>query len=215
MPTYVFNINGQQYASPNPWMQTVTMAQPTWNIWVNSAATTISQSQYTIQTHWYNSSTVTSYSTNVWNDWQRQPMVYQQTYQQPSAEELERRRVLQLEREQAQALLMAEKKAAAAEAKKRATETLHELLDDEQKEMLEKEARFIVCSRTGKKYELRSGFIAGNVSELDAHNKPVARYCCHVYDDVPQEDNLIAQMLMLTTDEEGFLAKANRSVVRV
>lgn len=63
-----------------------------------------------------------------------------------------------------------------------------------------------------KTYRIRKGR-AGNV-ELIENGSPKFRYCAHPNDMTPAPDAMIAQLLMLKTNEQRFLSIANRTVLR-
>jgi hypothetical protein len=102
-------------------------------------------------------------------------------------------------------------------AKRRARALLEEHLDERQLEQWRNGEEFTVeCGR--RTYRIRLG-LAGNVYLVENNGaKPpqgrsyLRRYCCHVYHpdgDVPNEDNVLAQKLLLEADEDAFLAMAN------
>ncbi len=71
---------------------------------------------------------------------------------------------------------------------------------------------FTVISKDGKRtYRITYG-IAGNVILIEK-GKPVARYCIYPIG-IPIEDVMLAQKLMLETDEESFIRIANRTPIR-
>jgi len=98
-----------------------------------------------------------------------------------------------------------------AEQRRKARETakalLTMLLDAQQKEQLEKKRYFDVISKKGRKYRIREG-IAGNVRLVKADGKEALQLCIHP-NGVPEEDAMLAQKLMLETDEDAFLKTAN------
>lgn len=63
----------------------------------------------------------------------------------------------------------------------------------------------------GKVYRMNKGR-TGNV-QLIENGKPVAQYCAHPEMYVPHGDTLVAQMMMLKTDEAAFLKVANRTAL--
>jgi predicted DNA-binding protein (UPF0251 family) len=94
---------------------------------------------------------------------------------------------------------------------KKAKEIFLEHLTPFQREMVEKNGWFVIeGGKTGKRYKIKSGAVAGNVEELDG-NKVVARYCCHLPHIYPHYDHNLAQKLMLEWDEEEFLRKAHKT----
>ena len=92
----------------------------------------------------------------------------------------------------------------------RADDLLLSLLTPAERETMEKMAALVVRSQTGRTFQLRRGRIA-NVDEMDADGNVIARFCIHPRESVPYGDSLLAQKLMLETNEAEFLRIANRS----
>jgi hypothetical protein len=102
-------------------------------------------------------------------------------------------------------------------AGRRAEQLLLEHLDAEQAREWRDGHYFHVETADGqRRYRIHRG-LAGNVRLVrDGEREGTAgwlrRYCMHVYHPdgrVPDEDNVLAQLLMLTTDEAEFLRLAN------
>ncbi len=115
-------------------------------------------------------------------------------------EEQERRRE---ERRQRDEEAQREREAAVA----RAEELLLAHLDEAQREQYAREQSFRLI-KGDKTYLIRRGR-AGNVYLLDENGEQSIEYCAHVVDQIPDEDNLLAQKFMLETDEAEFLRLAN------
>lgn len=115
----------------------------------------------------------------------------------PTTEEREARR-LESERKDQERL----------EAKNRAEELLKLCLTEEQREHLEEMSSFVIESELGKKYCIRKGRVQ-NVFELDDNDKHIAQLCAHPISNVPDFDTMLAQKLMLETNEAEFLRIAN------
>lgn len=103
-------------------------------------------------------------------------------------------------------------------AEDRAIELLMSVCNKTQVAEWKKHKRITVRGSAGGVYVLRLGW-AGNVEKLDAIKFKASRgkirakvdgYCIHPGRPVPLADNLVAQLLALRTDEEAFVAKANR-----
>jgi len=92
-------------------------------------------------------------------------------------------------------------------ANEKAEELLRSLLTEEQIKKLETEDWFPVVVND-KEYRIERGS-RGNVVRIDKHKK--YRYCIHPTELVPDADTMIAQKLMLESNEEQFLKIANRS----
>jgi hypothetical protein len=129
----------------------------------------------------------------------------------------EERRQLREAREQTQRDAHARQGAARA----RARETLRALLGEERWAVWEETRQVFVTGQSGREYVVTAGHIE-NVHLLDGEGRVEATYCAHpptsVYDEdghflgeLPGEDVLIAQILLLTADEDRFLRVANRN----
>jgi hypothetical protein len=117
-----------------------------------------------------------------------------------------------------------EERRARARAEERAKETLESLLTQEQIDDLRRTKAFELITQSGKRYRIRRG-VSGNV-RLVEDGREVEALCAHprtsLYDDagrylgaLPSEDVMIAQMLALDADEEGFRRVANITPMRL
>lgn len=128
------------------------------------------------------------------------PVYYIPYYQPETTEE----RIAREEREMKERVRM---EAAAS----RAEQLLFACITEEQKkEYLEK--GYFETKVKDKFYRIKKGF-AGNVFQLDETGKEKYRYCIHPTLYVPDQDNMLAQFLLLHSDERKFLATANRTVI--
>jgi hypothetical protein len=106
-----------------------------------------------------------------------------------------------------------EEQEARAAAKQRAKVLLMEHLDEEQKKSLEKDRKFIVHSCDKKRvYVIKHGR-AGNIELLNDEGIAVAKFCIHPAIQCPDEDTMLAQKLLLETNEAQFLKIANKTVL--
>lgn len=122
---------------------------------------------------------------------------------QPTEEELAEREQRRLEAIARQA----ERQREEAEANQKAETLLLENLSLVQQEEYRSEKHFHVISRSGKRYRVNYGS-TGNVLEL-VEDKPVSRFCIHPREQVPHADTMLAQKLLLETDEVAFRRIAN------
>jgi hypothetical protein len=95
-------------------------------------------------------------------------------------------------------------------AASRADLLLMEFLSHDQAEQYKREKKFELTIN-GRIYRVHKGR-SGNIQLIEG-GKPVARYCAHPEIWTPDGDTLIAQMLMLQTDEAQFLKIANRTAL--
>lgn len=178
-----------------------------WDYWCNGTAGTSPGKTNTTGTVWLRWTTCTASNTapvEVATARHARPL---------SAEEAERR-AAEADRRQAEIgrrLVEEEKRRKAAE--RRAKKLLLQCLNLEQKLSYVRTQKFRVEAPSGRVYELRRGW-AGNVEELGADGKPVNMLCIHPGVRVPEEDNLLAQKLMIETDEEAFRRTANFTRLR-
>lgn len=93
----------------------------------------------------------------------------------------------------------------------RAEELLLACIDEQQrKDYLEK--GYFETKVKDKKYRIKKGR-SGNVFQLDEKGQEKYRYCVHPYELVPDQDTMLTQLLMLHSDENKFLATANRTIL--
>jgi hypothetical protein len=134
-----------------------------------------------------------------------------------AAAEREKRAVVQRKKE-------AEKRLFTETSKERARRLLSSMLSPEQREEFQEDDCFhlrVIDGKTGDErvYRIDQGF-QGNVKLLGPDGRPVKSYCIHAKttDDegrrLPNEDHMLAQKLLLQTDEKSFLQIANMSHVR-
>lgn len=96
-------------------------------------------------------------------------------------------------------------------AASRAEQLLFACISEEQaKEYLEK--GYFETKVSDKRYRIKKGR-SGNVFQLDDKGREVYRYCAHPHMYVPDQDTMLAQLLMLHSDERKFLATANRTIL--
>ena len=86
-------------------------------------------------------------------------------------------------------------------------------LDDEQQATLDREQAFLVSVKSGRKYKVKRGQ-RGNVREMDDQGQEVRSFCIHP-DDVPDQDAMLAQKLLLEHDEPAFRRIANVTELRL
>lgn len=96
-------------------------------------------------------------------------------------------------------------------ARDRARELLLGKLSPEQRKTFADNNWFVVeGSRTKTKYRIRGHAYAGNIDVLDVTNKVTYRLCVHCAPDIPLEDHLLSQKLMLELAEDSIVKLANR-----
>jgi hypothetical protein len=97
-------------------------------------------------------------------------------------------------------------------AKARAKELLVAHLTPNQRREYEQHGCFHVVTRKKHRYLIKQGRIS-NVIRLNKRGKPIRAFCIHPKIFVPDADTMLAQKLMLETDEEEFLRIANHRKV--
>ena len=96
------------------------------------------------------------------------------------------------------------------EAQERALRLLREMLTREQLAAFEKDKRIPVDAPSGQRYIIHKGR-AGNVFSIK-DGKQVEKFCIQPDDlDIPDEDCMLAQKLLLEANEDEFLRVANRT----
>lgn len=96
-------------------------------------------------------------------------------------------------------------------ARERARELLLSKLSAEQREAFTKNGWFVVeGGKSKRKYRIRSNHYQGNIDVLDVANKVIYRLCVHCALDIPLEDHLLAQKIMLELAEDDIIKLANR-----
>jgi hypothetical protein len=170
----------------------------TWSVWNDATNSTATAYDYV----WY---TWTSDSaTSVKAKYQYQPIQFQQPA--PTKEELEKRERVAQEFIERQSREREERERLRKEAEERSRELLEDMLDDEQKQQLEKDHSFLVSVKSGRKYRIRKG-ITHNIDVLEG-DKKVEELCVYA-GGVPEYDNMAAQLLWLLWNEEALRKKAN------
>ena len=118
---------------------------------------------------------------------------------------------------QAAAIEAAKVKVFTDTAKARARRLLISMLTPDQRKELEEKNHFhlTVHDRSGsmRVYRIEHGY-AGNVKLLGVAGQPVKRYCIHADYRLPYEDQMLAQKLLLESNEEHFLKVANMTQLR-
>jgi hypothetical protein len=97
-------------------------------------------------------------------------------------------------------------------ARKRAREWLLSLLTPDQREVFQRNKWFVVeGGKTKRRYRIRAdNYLVANIDVLDG-DVVTHRLCAHSdLSELPLEDHLVAQKLMLESDEDEFLKIANR-----
>lgn len=185
-------------------MATLTVSGNIWPIWTSTATPSATTTDVTWG-YWVGgidattAGTTVIYTGTVWAGWSNNVI---ETQEQAQA------------RREAQAARYAEQRRKEdewAEQRKKARETakalLEMLLDAQQKEQLASKKYFDVISKKGRKYRIRES-IAGNVRLLEDSGRESVQLCIHPVS-VPEEDAMLAQKLMIETDEDAFLRTAN------
>lgn len=80
-----------------------------------------------------------------------------------------------------------------------------------QKQTLDKDRCFYLTSSSGKRYRIDRGRSQNVRLVEETTGKVVRTYCAHPVEAVPDPDTMLAQKLMLETDEAAFLRIANAS----
>jgi hypothetical protein len=190
------------------------MASPwyTWTSAISNGSTTSTGYVLLNDVVWHNWTADTNSTTSsniVWRNWTQQtgtifvPQNSSQvqlvdcSFTHPSPEDRRRHRRLQGIRQ-----------ARRLSANHKARALLHSVLSAEQRAQLEAQREFVVCGRGGRRFRVKADHRVHNVFELDEHDRSIREFCIYA-PNVPQDDHLAAQVLMLKTDIEEFERGAN------
>lgn len=180
----------------------------TWATWCTTDSTTSGTDTWNLWCDSIDSGTcsATTATSNIWYGWNGD--YYQQYIPEPTEEELQAREQARLEAEERIRQQQAEREAAT----QRSLKLLEEILEQEQKEQLKQDDSIIVKTKK-RQYLIKRGW-AGNIYELDDCGKPIARLCVHPRVQVPEYDNMVAQKLMLETNEDLLRQTANITMLQ-
>ena len=193
-------------------------ANDDWEVWngawriVTSSATTCNDALWR---HW-NATTTATTTTETWGVWNREYQAqwiaraqYEARERHVRAETPEMAAARRVEQERRQAEIRASQAILEA-AKEKAEKLLQSTLDDKQKEELRTKGHFHCKSNKGVIYRIKRG-THGNVSKLDPTGTKEVESLCIQPDNVPAQDAMLAQKLMIENDEDSFRRIANIS----
>ena len=195
----------------------MTSAGQVWPQWIQSA--TSSSANTTAWTQWndtgtaasvwtYWASTTNGTTNQPWTQWIQAPQINQYTDTVTVGSLSQRQQTT--EEAAAWKRMVEEQERKKQNAQKRALELLQQILTETQLVAFEKDQCIPVDAPSGKKYLIKRGRV-GNVFSIK-DGKPVERYCIHPSDyEIPDEDCMLAQKLMLENCEEEFLRIANKT----
>ena len=178
------------------WVQDAN-ATGSWRIWMEWATTTTTTVTYT--------GTAQIIPEREWAFYT--PSVWQHATMGPESDKAYRKRLRAAAR--AEAKLKAEKEAAVA----RAEELLKENLDEVQARDYAALQAFLVRAPSGSTYRIRKGR-SGNVTLLNEAGQDIESFCIHPSVEFPDQDAMLAQKLLLETDEATFRRIANVTALR-
>ena len=159
--------------------------------------------------------TTTDPTAEVWNGWQQaaQPLTgpVSRSIPRKSAAELERERWDRRQRDIIYANQSRARRMRSAIATRKAEELLRSILTAEQNRSLTDHQGFDAIGSEGGHYWISVGH-SGNVYSLDEHRRRRESLCIHNYGhELPDYDQMVAQLLLLTHDELEFRRVANIS----
>ena len=213
----------------NDYDSTSTVGTATWNIWCNQALGGTSATTATSSSTWNQWASVSrdnGYVINtstdslgvfyfrqqaVWEQWAGVTIIQRQHPHQ-SAEEEAALRVVRGQQQAHWQKVAEEEKSLRIAAEARAEKLLLAHLSEPQRIQYTKERKFRLLTKSGTEYEVQKGW-AGNVV-LIKKGKAVERFCIHPKESVPEQDNMLAQKLLLEANEEEFLRIANKTRLR-
>ena len=179
-----------------------------WPRWVaNSCVTT---GTCTNASHYWQSwvsATASSCNHNPWPAWQAR-VSFQSAPRVQHVSSPEEREQARLHQEEA-VRRQKEREAALRKIAERAEALLCGNLTKAQIEQLTRSGKFLVETKSGRIYEIRRGQ-QHNVFLLGPDGQPIEEFCAHPSGGLPDADAMLAQKLVLETDEEHFCRIANR-----
>lgn len=194
----------------------VTSNEWIWTEW-NGQGTSTTVSPCVVWTAWNEDVTWTVSPGRTWTAWNEDNTTwvvspdYRVEAIPESIEAIAKREEVRLAAIQREKALTAKRQAADSKAK----QLLMNFLTEEQQAQYEKDRFFeVLTTRDGKvrKYRIEHGW-AGNVYLIDDQGRKSERFCIHPAKVLPHADNLLAQKLLLESDEGRFLQIANKTVL--
>lgn len=182
-----------------------------WEQWATTSTNVTSNVVW--QTWAGTTASTTNITQQVWDWWATSTGSGQYTipYQMPALTEEEL--AAAAERNRLAAIAAEERRAQRVVADKKARLLLLDCLEDEQKQELEKDGYFHVETRDGtRRYRLRPG---GQPVRVHGEDGRHWAYCIHPDHGFPTDDVVLAQKLLLESDEEEFLRIANARLTTV
>lgn len=186
-----------------------------WRLWNASASITATASTTAAATDvwaaWndgFANTSVASNSATTWGAWSREYHIVAESKAQRAAR-LEAERVEREERARIDRARATERAEVRRVAILKADKLLESVLNSAQRDQLKKLGGFVLRGQSGQLYRIRYGRSA-NVDVLDKDGNVIDRLCAHPIMDVPDQDTMVAQKVMLECDEQAFLRMANR-----
>lgn len=189
-----------------------------WGQWHNSATTTpvtwaSTANDVDVWPQWIATTSATTSNDYLWDhwnrEWNRQVRAAYVARERPAPPPLtpEQQEARRIEGERRAAELRASQAILEA-AKEKAEKLLQSALTPQQKEELKTKGHFHCKSNKGVIYRIRRG-THGNVRKLDPTGTKEVESLCIQPDNVPAQDAMLAQKLMIENDEDTFRKIAN------
>jgi hypothetical protein len=178
-----------------------------WGTWNGTVtASTTSSSDYVWRT-WTNNTTVATVTNSLtWSSWNTSYHIQELTKEQKAEQE-------RIKSEQQERFRIEQEELRAKEKQKEenARQLLREVLTEEQNKQFDEKGYFeLTAVKSGNIYRINRGR-SRNVELLDKNKKVLSRLCFHPTEYVHNFDTMVAQKLMLETDEEEVKKVANYS----
>lgn len=175
----------------------------TWSCWVQTSTGTTANTYYVREE--YDS------AASVWSGWCPNGSVIK-VQMIPAPQLTEEQVAARARQAEEQRLAREEAERKRKEAEEKAEKLLQEHLNEEQQKEYQEQQAFHVVTASGRRYQVRRG-ISGNVYEIKAEQdgkvKELKKFCIHPHISVPAADNMLAQKLLLETNEAEFERVAN------
>jgi len=142
----------------------------------------------------------------IWKTWNAEYHIRKDELERVCQEQEQRR----LELAAAQRLAAEEREKIRLAANGKAEKLLLSCLSPEQRDTYQKKGLFYLYTKSGKRYRIEKGR-SGNVRLVNDKDVILKRYCIHPIEQVPDQDTMLAQALLLQSNEAEFLRVANAS----
>ena len=189
-----------------------TTANDVWNNWTTGTGTALTDTWSIWSDSTTGANTTITYGNAIWAGWSQ--AIEESKAQKKARLKQEREWAAQAEERRRLAAIESERlRVAQAEAVAKAEVLLREHLAEPQRADYDRLKEFLVKAQSGRTYRIKKGW-SGNVELLDDEGAAIMRFCIHPSESCPDQDNMLAQKLLLESDEDAFDRIANKMRLR-